>query len=71
MAEFGLGGSLLAAQDVFGAVLQEVDTAALCQIKAVSVAWCNLVRRELCKRLWVRLSRCEGQPGARRRGQHH
>ena len=26
------------------------------------VAWCAHVRRELCNRLWVRLSRREGQP---------
>ena len=59
----GLGGSLLAApQDVLEAVLQEVDAAALRQLKAVSVAWCAHVRRELCNRLWLRLSRREGQP---------
>ena len=58
----GLGGSLLAAQDVLEAVLQEVDAAALRQLKAASVAWCAHVRRELCNRLWVRLSRREGQP---------
>ena len=44
-----LGLSLLAAQDVLGAVLQEVDAAALCQLKAVSAAWCTHARRELCK----------------------
>ena len=38
MDEFGgLGVSLLAAQDVLEAVLQEVDAAALCRLKAVSV----------------------------------
>ena len=58
----GLGGSLLAAQDVLEAVVWEVDAAALRQLKAVSVAWCTHVRRELCNRLWVRLSRREGQP---------
>ena len=58
----GLGGSLLAAPDVFEPVLQKVGAAALCQTKAVSVAWCSYVRRELCKRLWVRLCRREGQP---------
>ena len=58
-----LGRSLLAAaEDVLEAVLQEVDAAALCQLKAASVAWCAHVRRELCNRLWVRLSRREGQP---------
>ena len=62
-AAFSLGGSLLAAaQDVLEAVLQEVDAAALCQLKAASVAWCAHARRELCNRLWVRLSRREGQP---------
>ena len=61
--ESGLGGSLLAAaQDVLEAVLQEVDAAALRQLKAASVAWCAYARRELCHRLWVRLSRREGQP---------
>ena len=58
----GLGGSLLAAQDVLEAVLQKVDAEALPQIKAVSVAWCAHVRRYLCNRLWVRLCRREGQP---------
>ena len=60
--DFGLGGSLLAAQDVLEAVLQQVDAAALRQLKAASLAWCAHVRRELCKRLWVPLSRREGQP---------
>ena len=46
-----LGLSLLAAQDVLEAVLQEVDAAALCQLKAVSAAWCAHARRELCTRL--------------------
>ena len=46
-----LGLSLLAAQDVREAVLQEVDAAALCQLKAVSAAWCAHARRELCTRL--------------------
>ena len=44
------------------AVLQQVDAAALRQLKAASVAWCAHARRELCNRLWVRLSRREGQP---------
>ena len=58
-----LGRSLLAAaEDVLEAVLQKVDAAALCRLKAASVAWCAHVRRELCNRLWVRLSRREGQP---------
>ena len=46
-----LGASLLAADDVRGAVLQEVHAAALCQLKAVSAAWCTHARRELCSRL--------------------
>ena len=46
-----LGLSLLAAQDVREAVLQEVDAAALCQLKEVSAAWCAHARRELCTRL--------------------
>ena len=46
-----LGLSLLAAQDVLEAALQEVDAAALCQLKAVSVEWCTHARRELCTRL--------------------
>ena len=62
MGKFTLGGSLLGAQDVLGGVLEKVDTAALCQFKAVSVACCTHVRWELCNRLWVRLSRREGQP---------
>ena len=53
---------MLAAEDVLEAVLQEVDAAALRQLKAASVAWCAHVRRELCNRLWIRLSRREGQP---------
>ena len=58
----GLGGSLLAAaQDVLETVLQEVDAAALCRLKAASVGWCAHVRRELCNRLWVQLCRREGQ----------
>ena len=58
-----LGGSILAAaQDVLETVLQKVDAAALCRLKAASVAWCAHVRRELCNRLWVRLCRREGQP---------
>ena len=61
-AAFSLGGPLLAAQDVLEAVLQKVDAAALRQLKAASVGWGNHVRRELCNRLWVRLSRREGQP---------
>jgi hypothetical protein len=55
-----LGASLLAAQDVLEAVLQEVDAAALCQLKAVSVAWYTQARRELCNRLCRRA----GQPEA-------
>ena len=42
---------LLAAEDEREAVLQEVDAAALCQLKAVSAAWCTHARRELCNRL--------------------
>merc|ERR1719353_1498897 len=62
-AAFSLGGSLLAeAKDVLQAVLEKMDAAALCQLKAASVAWSAHVRRELCNRLWVRLSRREGQP---------
>ena len=53
---------MLEAQDVLEAVLQQVDAAALRQLKAASVAWCAHVRRELCNRLWVRLCRREGQP---------
>ena len=62
MAESRLSECLLEAQDVLEAVLQKVDAAALRQLKAASVAWCNPVRRELCNRLWVRLSRREGKP---------
>ena len=52
MAEpFALAASLLAADDARGAVLKEVHAAALCQLKAVSKAWCTHARRELCARL--------------------
>ena len=54
MAAFSLAESLLATQDVLEAVLQEADAAAMCQLKAVSVAWCAHARRELCKRLCCR-----------------
>ena len=55
MAAFiSLAESLLAAQDELEAVLQEVDAAAMCQLKAVSVAWCAHARRELCNRLCCR-----------------
>jgi Ran GTPase-activating protein (RanGAP) involved in mRNA processing and transport len=54
------GVSLLAAPDVLEAALQEAVTAALCQLKAVSVAWRTYACRELCNRL----CRCEGQPEA-------
>ena len=50
-APFSLGLSLLAAQDVLEAALQEVGAAALCQLKAVSMAWRTHARRELCNRL--------------------
>ena len=47
-----LGVSLLAAaDDVLGVVLQKVDAAALCKLKAASVAWRAHARRELCRRL--------------------
>ena len=42
---------LAAADDVLGVVLQKVDAAALCQLKAASVAWRAHARRELCRRL--------------------
>ena len=46
------------ADDMLGALLQEVDAAALCQLKAASVAWRAHARRELCRRL------CRGEQGA-------
>ena len=52
------GVSLLAGPDVLEAMLQQADAAALCQLKAVSVAWRARARRELCNRLCPR----EGQP---------
>ena len=52
------GVSLLAGPDVLEAMLQQADAAALCQLKAVSVAWRTRARRELCNRLCRR----EGQP---------
>ena len=61
-AAFSLGGSLLEAEDVLEAVIEKMHAAALCQLKAASVAWGAHVRRELCKRLWVRLCQREGQP---------
>ena len=57
-----LAEDVLAKRDVLEAVLEKMDAAALCQIKAMCRAWCNPVRCELCNRLWVRLSRREGQP---------
>ena len=45
-------------QDVLGEVLQKVGAAALCQLKAASVAWRTHARRELFNRLCCR----EGQP---------
>ena len=48
----------LAGPDVLEAALQQVDAAALCRLKAVSVAWRTRARRELCNRLCRR----EGQP---------
>ena len=52
------GVSLLAGPDVLEAMLRQADAAALCQLKAVSVAWRTRARRELCNRLCRR----EGQP---------
>ena len=57
-----LSESLLGAQDEREAVLQPMNVATLCQLKAVSMAWRAYARRELCNRLWIRLSRREGQP---------
>ena len=50
---FALGLSLLEAQDVLDAVLQKVHAAGLCQLKAVSVAWCTHARCVLCTRLCI------------------
>ena len=61
-AAFSLGGPLLEAEDVLEAVIEKMHAATLCQLKAASVGWGALVRRELCKRLWVRLCQREGQP---------
>ena len=44
------------------AVLQNSDFETLRQLKAVSMAWRAHACRELCSRLWKRLSRREGQP---------
>ena len=52
------GVSLLAVKEVLEVALQEADAAALCRLKAVSVAWCARARRELFNRLCCR----EGQP---------
>ena len=52
MAASTLGESLLqAAQELLEAVLEQADAAALCQLKAVSAAWCTHARRELCNQL--------------------
>ena len=53
---FSLAQTLSANQDELESVLQEVDAAAMCQLKAVSVAWCAHARRELCNRLCCRES---------------
>ena len=59
MAASPLGASLLGLDhDVLGEVLQKVGAAALCQLKAASVAWRTHARRELFNRLCCR----EGQP---------
>ena len=57
-----LSESFLGAGDEREAVLQYMDVAALRQLKATSKAWRSHARRELCSRLWIRLSRREGQP---------
>ena len=49
---------VLLGDDVLEAVLQEADAKALCQLKAVSMAWRGPARRELCGRLTHR----KGQP---------
>ena len=49
-------------EDTFTVVLRETHAAALCQLKATSLAWRARARHELCHRLWARLSRREGQP---------
>ena len=55
MAASPLGASLLGLdQDVLGEVLQKVGAAALCQLKAASVAWRTHARRELFNRLCCR-----------------
>ena len=53
---FSLAQTLSAAQDELESVLHEVDAASMCQLKAVSVAWCAHARRELCNRLCCRES---------------
>eukprot|EP00964_Phaeocystis_antarctica_P075959 scaffold46953_cov62-Phaeocystis_antarctica.AAC.1 len=45
------GVSLLAADDVLEVALSEADAAALCRLKAVSVAWCTRARYEFWRRL--------------------
>ena len=46
MASLGVSSLLEVADDMLGALLQEVDAAALCQLKAASVAWRAHARRE-------------------------
>ena len=60
--DFVFSTRLLEAPDVIEVVFQKVDAEALYHLKAASEAWRAHARRELCNRLWVRLSRREGQP---------
>ena len=57
------GVSLLAAEDVLEAALQEAYATTLCRLKAVSMAWRTRARRELWRRLCQLCHRdVEGQP---------
>jgi hypothetical protein len=60
--DFAFSTLLLDDLDVREAVLEQMNPATLLRLKEASVAWRNCVRRELCNRLWVRLSHREGQP---------
>ena len=60
MAAFPLGLSLLAAQDVLEAALQEADATTLCRLKAVSLAWRTRARRELWRRLCQEVNAADG-----------
>ena len=54
------GVSLMAAEDVLEAALQEADATTLCRLKAVSLAWRTRARRELWRRLCQEVNAADG-----------